>query len=100
MHSHCYKEHTLRGRYTKRRGAQFFDFHGLLFCSMHDLRCKTMYVASYRTEGCAMQILLAYLLGGPHGIQTKITIFLTKKSLLDTIVVVEFYVIRVERNII
>ena len=41
---------------------------------MHDLRCKTTYVASYRTEGCAVQILLAYLLGGPHGIQTKITL--------------------------
>ena len=54
-------------------------FHGLLFRSMHDLLCKTMYITSYRTGGCAMQILLAYPLGGPHGIQTKITIFLTKK---------------------
>ena len=47
----CSKLHkiigTLRGRYTNRRGAQFFDFS---FCSMHDLRCKTTYVASYRTE--------------------------------------------------
>ena len=60
---------------------------------MHDLRCKTTYVASYRTEGCTVQILLAYLLGGPHGIQSKITIFLTKNLSLDAIVVVEFCVI-------
>ena len=92
----------LRRRYTKRCGAQFLTSHGLLFRSMHDLRCKTTYVASYRTEGCAMHILLAYLLGGLHGIQTKIIIFLTKNLSLtevDAIVVVEFCVIRVERNV-
>ena len=48
-----------------------------------------------------MQILLAYLLGGLHGIQIKIEqiySFSNQKSLLGTFVAVEF--IQVERNII
>ena len=28
-------------------------------------------MASCRTKGCDIQTLLAYILGGPHGIQTK-----------------------------
>ena len=51
-----------------------------------------------------MQILLAYILGGPHGIQTKtgqIYNFLQpKKSLFGAFVAVEFCIIQVERNII
>ena len=68
---------NLRGGIPRGVALSSLTFHGL-FCSMHNLRCKTTYIASCRTERCAMQILLAYPLGGPHGIQTKITIFLTK----------------------
>ena len=50
-----------------------------------------------------MQILLAYLLGGLHGIQTKtgqIYNFCNQKSLFCAFVAVEFCIIQVERNII
>ena len=50
-----------------------------------------------------MQILLAYLLGGPHDIQTKqakFTIFCNQKSLFSAFVVVDFCISQVERNII
>ena len=50
-----------------------------------------------------MQILLAYLLVGPHGIQTKtgqIYNFFATKNLFGAFVAVEFCVIQVERNII
>ena len=44
-----------------------------------------MYVASCTAQECAMQILVACLLAGPHGIQikqNKFTIVLTKNLLL------------------
>ena len=61
-----------------------------------------MYVAIYTAQECAMQILVAYLLAGLHGIQLKteqIYNFSNQKSPLGAFMAVKFCIIQVERNI-
>ena len=84
----------LRWQYTKGHGHSVhtaFTIHSLLFCSTYDLCFNTMYIASCTTQWCSMQILLAYLLGGPYGIQKKTANLqcCNQKSLLGAFMAVE-----------
>ena len=70
-------------------------------CSVQHVICasklRVYCVASCIAQGCTMQILVAYLLTGLHGIQTKIEQiynFSNHKSPLGTFLAVEFCIIQ------